>query len=444
MSLMTKGIGLAKKVKHGLADKQKERADVYLSPVRRIERVNTKERVCAMTFDDGPCRIPASDGGRTEPLTVTLLNALERHGAKGTFDVIGDTSANYPDAAGKAGNASWGGVRYDHYPDINKDGEAGAFNCPELIERILSGGHEITSHTYSHVLFGAKPLVYGKRKYLGDIHPVLADLERLHSLMLEEYGYTMRLARPPHYVDKIDGKLTSYDAYAVMGYQYMAASFDGAGWLPLADYGAEVEAMVSPLEKALSEDPDALCGQIIFQKDGCNMARRTPVADGLEKQLSILERYGYKVVTVSELLKISQFADVLDTDGLKAPTDKLTPRFSIAYSDNTLRPTQRVNRGELCMAVYGKAAARSRVERLAGDKKPYFSDVKAEHPYGAAIGMASDAGAMSAEDGKFYPERSITAEEFRTLSKKCFGKAPESVPEIMTHGAMIRLMADMV
>ena len=60
----------------------------------------------------------------------------------------------------------------------------------------------------------------------------------------------------------------------------MAASFDGAGWLPsAAGYEEEVRLMTAPLEAELKKNPDALCGQIIFQKDGYNMAHRSPVAD---------------------------------------------------------------------------------------------------------------------------------------------------------------------
>ena len=148
MSLVTKGIGLAKKAKHRFQDQLRERTPVYLSPVRRIERVATEERICAMTFDDGPCRLPANpDRFRGKALTLVLAEILEHYGAKGTFDVVGDTSANYPDKAGKHGSASWGGVAYDHYPDFGKDGQGGAVNCPELIARLLAGGHEITSHT---------------------------------------------------------------------------------------------------------------------------------------------------------------------------------------------------------------------------------------------------------------------------------------------------------
>ena len=82
--------------------------------------------------------------------------------------------------------------------------------------------------------------------------------------MRERYGYTLTLARPPHYVDKMAGGFTSYDVYERMGYQYMAASFDGAGWLPSthedpeAALQAEIDAMVEPMRKALEKGPGLL------------------------------------------------------------------------------------------------------------------------------------------------------------------------------------------
>ena len=281
MSLMTKAIGTAKKVKHRFQDQIRARTPVYLSPVRRIERVALGERVCAMTFDDGPCRLPANpDGFGGRPLTLVLAETLEKYGAAGSFDVVGDTSGNYPDQPGKEGEASWGGVAYDHYPDFGKDGQGGVVHCPELVSRLLAGGHEITSHTYSHVLFGRKNLVYGRRHTLAGLDEAVADLEKLHALMKERHNYEIRLSRPPHYVDGIAGGFSSYDAYAKLGYQYMAASFDGAGWLPLSSYEAEVEATWKPIAQRLAENPDCFCGQIIFQKDGYNMARRSPSPTG--------------------------------------------------------------------------------------------------------------------------------------------------------------------
>ena len=127
----------------------------HLSYTRRIERVCTKERLVAMTFDDGPMDLPAAPdkfGGRS--LTDVLLDTLAEFGAHGTFDVIGDTSENYPDTAGRTGQADWGGVRYDHYPDINQDERGGAVHNERLMRRILSEGHQVTNHGYRHIIFG--------------------------------------------------------------------------------------------------------------------------------------------------------------------------------------------------------------------------------------------------------------------------------------------------
>lgn len=441
MSLVTKGIGLAKKAKHRFQDQIRERTPVYLSPVRRIERVATRERICAMTFDDGPCALPPSpDHFRGKALTLVLAETLERYEAKGTFDVVGDTSANYPDRAGKHGSASWGGVAYDHYPDFGKDSQGGVVHCPELISRLLAGGHEITSHTYSHVLFGWKPLVYGRRRYLQGLEPVTADLKKLHRAMEEGWGYPIRLGRPPHYVDAIRGGFTSYDAYALMGYQYMAASFDGAGWLPLASYEAEVEATWRPMEKLLLEDADAFRGQIIFQKDGFNMARRTPVADGLDRQLRLLTDHGYQVVTVSELLERSPFRDEPPESDVGRAARRLLGRgWCVAYQDNTLRPDETLTRGELAMMAYGWETVKERIALVRSGRAP-FRDVAPRHPYGAAAVLAVRTGAMAAVDGRFRPDDPVTPVELAQLCATRLGRTPALGNwSGITHGAFFRL-----
>ena len=123
----------------------------YVGYTRRIERVHTTRRICAMTFDDGPMGLPAS-----------------------------------PD-------------RFDG-----------------LIRRMLAEGHQITNHGYRHIIFGKKPFVYGAREYLPGFDAAVEDLTRLHTLMQTRYGYTMTLARPPHYVDSTKDGFTSYDAHALL------------------------------------------------------------------------------------------------------------------------------------------------------------------------------------------------------------------------------------
>ena len=91
--------------------------------------------------------------------------------------------------------------------------------------------------------------------------------------------------------------------------------------------------MVAPMKKALEEDPDFFCGQIIFQKDGYNMARRTPVASGLGRQLALLKEYGYEVVTAAELMEETPFADVGRSDMRLGRFIQLAKTRGIAYSD---------------------------------------------------------------------------------------------------------------
>jgi len=445
MSLLTKSIGLAKKAKHQFQDQLRARTPVYLSPVRRIEQVALKERVCAMTFDDGPCRLPANPdefGGK--PLTLVLAETLERYGAHGSFDVVGDTSGNYPDVAGQHGSASWGGVAYDHYPDFGKDADGGALHCPELIDRLLQGGHEITSHTYSHVLFGKKSLVYGKRRYLSGLEPVVEDLKKLHTLLAEQHGYELKLARPPHYVDPIAGGFSSYDAYALMGYQYMAASFDGAGWLPLSDYQAETEATWKPIQQRLAEDPDYFCGQIIFQKDGYNMARRSPIAHGLDRQLELLAGQGYRVVTVGELMALSPFLDVgQDTDCGRNAKKLLSSGWCVAFRDNSLRKDTVLTRGGLAMMAFGWDGVPERIRRVRERADP-CGDMKYDHPYAGAAALAMERGAMTAPGGRFRPDDPVTARELADFFQAHLGRAPQNIPDRVTHEQFFALAAGLV
>ena len=105
MSLLTKGIGLAKRAKHRFQDQIRERTPVYLSPVRRIEQVAARERICAMTFDDGPSEN-----------TEKILDILKEKDVKATFFVIGNADES----------------------------------AKELYQRIVAEGHTLGMHSYSH------------------------------------------------------------------------------------------------------------------------------------------------------------------------------------------------------------------------------------------------------------------------------------------------------
>ena len=344
---------VARRVNSQIKKYKKMQNGKFLSPSRRIEFVNPPcdGRFVAMTFDDGPTTLPTTSDASIG-LTESILNTLSKYNAKGTFDVIGTTHENYPDSEGEPGNFTWSGVHFDHYPKYEEDLFAGAVNCPDLIERILKENHEITSHSYSHRLFGPMRAVYGERIHFNNLSEVVNDLELLDNYMKEKFNYEIKLSRPPHYIDKIPDGANSYDAYRIMGYNYMAASFDGAGWQPLDSYEKEVSAMIEPLKRVLDENPDALNGQIIFQKDGCNMNLRTPVADALEEQLKLLTEYGYKVITVSELLEMSPFEDIKnDCEEMKYIKKLLEKNHTIGYRNNTFAPDRIITADEFMIML---------------------------------------------------------------------------------------------
>ncbi len=350
-------IKLGKKVK-AAARKLLPAPEPRLSWSRRISQIKTKSRICAMTFDDGPMDLPAvPDRFHGRAVTDLILDVLAEYDAKGTFDVIGDTSENYPDKRGRLGTTNWGGVAYDHYPDFGRDEHGGALHCERIIRRMIDEGHQITNHSYRHLIYGRENIIYRKRRSLDSFDAAVADLTRLDSLLRDRDGYQMTMTRPPHYVNRVEKGLTAYDVCDAMGYQYLAASFDGAGWMsdrnpdPEAALEAEIRAMVEPVRKALEKDPDCFCGQIIFQKDGGNMQKRTPVVYGLRGQLELLRSYGYRVVTVAELMEESPFADLGREDPLFDKLNALQRDRTIVYSDNHLRLDRPMTLGELALLL---------------------------------------------------------------------------------------------
>lgn len=417
----------------------------YLSPVRRITRVAPVpgRRLVAMTFDDGPTAAPCRPGS-TRGLTAAILEALAAYGARGTFNVIGTTAENYPDVEGRLNTVYWSGVKYDHYPEFGQDHLAGVVNQPALVRRLLAEGHELANHGYRHIAFGPPPWPYRARAYLPHFAAVVEDLRLLHELVQREFGYTMLLARPPHYIDQTADGRSAYDAYAVFGYNYLAASFDGGGWKPsCGNYGRDVEAMVGALRRALARDPEALNGQIIFQKDGYNMSKESPVADALPQQLELLRRYDYQVVTVSELLELSPFSD-LPCDHFAFPAAKklLESGYLVAYRDNTFRPTQYLTRAELAAMLLPLPWS---VE--VRDWK--IKDVSPRHPYAVAIQNLYRRRLVDWPEDSFQPEAPVTWADLITVAQRLdfpsrLGSAPASKSNPVMRATAVALLATLL
>ncbi|MCL2546895.1 MAG: polysaccharide deacetylase family protein [Oscillospiraceae bacterium] len=350
--------GVLRNINCNIKARRKRLAGQIMSPVRRIEGLYPPtERVCAMTFDDGPTTAPCLPNVHHGSLTPHLLDVLKQYNATATFDVIGSTAENYPDVIGAPHTHSVFGTKFDHYAAFEQDALAGVEACPDLLRRMISEGHEVANHSYRHRIFGAEYFIYRKRQFCRTQDDVVADLRRLHDKVLDLSGYEMKLARPPHYVDRIGrgrrlsptGKHNAYTAYATMCYHYMAANVDGGGYMPTSgNYNQDVQNMVTPLRRLLEADSNALSGAVIFQKDGYNMSIQSPVADALGLQLQLLQEYGYRITGVETLMKLSPFEDVVPDDPcLKSLCDLEAAGYCLGFQNNTFKPDDPISQEQL-------------------------------------------------------------------------------------------------
>jgi peptidoglycan-N-acetylglucosamine deacetylase len=105
------------------------------------DRVETEEKVVALTFDDGPT-----------DLVDEILPLLDQYGVKATFFLIGQEIEQHPDAA----------------------------------EKIAAAGHQIGNHTYSH-----KRMVFKSPSFIKE------EIEKTNTL-IKEIGYEEEIDfRPP-------------------------------------------------------------------------------------------------------------------------------------------------------------------------------------------------------------------------------------------------------
>ena len=101
--------------------------------------IQTKEKVVALTFDDGP----------HPEYTEQILNLLEQYGAKGTFFLVGEQ----------------------------------AEKNPQIVYRMYEEGHEIANHTYTHPFTKSVP-------------KVLEEIRKTDDILFSITGYSPKLFRP--------------------------------------------------------------------------------------------------------------------------------------------------------------------------------------------------------------------------------------------------------
>jgi peptidoglycan/xylan/chitin deacetylase (PgdA/CDA1 family) len=218
----------------------------YVSPEAQVFgrvywQADTSQKIVALSFDDGP----------NEPYTSAVLEVLARYGVKATFFVIGQNAKLYP----------------------------------ETVKRMVSEGHVLGNHSYSH---NANHALFDNR----------ADIERGEETYFSIAGVRPALYRPPH------NKKSPWELAFVRG----------LGLTPVTwGVGTAEGQGASPEQAAREIVGKAYPGCIIAMHDGWGTNHTDPrsykslPAQALPEIIEGLQARGYSFVTIPELLGIEAY-----------------------------------------------------------------------------------------------------------------------------------------
>jgi peptidoglycan/xylan/chitin deacetylase (PgdA/CDA1 family) len=202
-----------------------------------VHRAPGAPAAVALTFDDGPSE-----------WTAAIADALEAHGCRGTFFVLG--------------------------PAVERH--------PEVVARLAAAGHEVGNHLWSH----ADPL----EQEPGEIR---AELDRTAQAVGAATGARPRLVRPPY--------------CGAPGKVARAASRGGADLVVIRSVDPEDWRAASAREIVERVLERVGAGDIVCLHDGVapgnrGTPSRAPTAEAVARLVPALLERGLRPVTVSELL----------------------------------------------------------------------------------------------------------------------------------------------
>lgn len=183
------------------------------------------------------------DDGPSEKYTPEILDILSQYGVRATFFVIGEYAEKHP----------------------------------ELVKREIDSGHEVGNHTYSHI-----NLVRAGRD------AAMSELKRTQEIIYESDEYRCSLIRPPEgkYTAELLGEACELDCRIVLW------TVDTVDWrhTPPDDIYENITKNVKS-------------GDIILFHDG--IVGESPTPEALRMVIPELQRRGFELVTVSDLLRSS-------------------------------------------------------------------------------------------------------------------------------------------
>lgn len=197
-------------------------------PGLRVSRVQTPEMLVALTFDDGP----------SSAHTPRVLDILRRHGAKGTFFVLGSN----------------------------------AKRCSSIVARAAAEGHEVGVHTWSHINMARSSM-----------SKIDSEVSRTSDVIRSITGKAPVVMRPPYGATTAGIVKHMYDRY---GMRSILWDVDTQDW--------RKPGVSTVINRAVNR---AKPGSIILVHDihASTLAAIEGIVTGLQAR-------GFKLVTVSQLM----------------------------------------------------------------------------------------------------------------------------------------------
>ncbi len=204
------------------------------APGKRIAHVNVPGPYVAVTFDDGPHPL----------LTPQVLDIFKRHGARATFFVVGRNASRHPG----------------------------------LLARAAAEGHELGSHTWSHINMRASSAA-----------KIISELDRTNAVIEQATGHAPKVMRPPY--GAVNPQLVNM-VYSRYGTPAIMWDVDTRDW--------RKPGVQRVINRAVGK---ARPGSIILLHD-----IHATTLEAVEGIVTGLQARGFKLVTVSELIAMGNQA----------------------------------------------------------------------------------------------------------------------------------------
>jgi peptidoglycan/xylan/chitin deacetylase (PgdA/CDA1 family) len=211
------------------------------APLGSLIRVATREPAIALTFDDGP----------DPEETPRVLEVLERHGARGTFFLVGKRVQQYP----------------------------------ELVARAVAAGHAVGNHSWDHPSF---------RRIQGRFRR--AQIRWCGEALAPYVANGVRLFRPPYGEQSVGSLLDARRC----GHQVVCWDVVAEDW---RDDPAEL--LVQRVLRRLRRGSIVLFHDSLYTTTNARYRDRTPMRQALDILLGQLGDQ-YRFVTVPELLRLGR------------------------------------------------------------------------------------------------------------------------------------------